>query len=35
MICSLPIFPAMTDAELTRVAEATLAFTEDAPGTQR
>jgi dTDP-3-amino-3,4,6-trideoxy-alpha-D-glucose transaminase len=35
MICSLPIFPAMTDAELTRVAEATLAFTKDTASADR
>jgi dTDP-3-amino-3,4,6-trideoxy-alpha-D-glucose transaminase len=34
-ICSLPIFPGMTDAELERVADAVLSFTQDAPGERR
>jgi dTDP-4-amino-4,6-dideoxygalactose transaminase len=34
-ICSLPLFPGMTDAQLDRVAEAVLAFTEVRPAYSR
>ena len=34
-ICSLPLFPSMTDAELEQVAAAVLAFTQDDPTSAR
>jgi dTDP-3-amino-3,4,6-trideoxy-alpha-D-glucose transaminase len=34
-ICSLPLFPGMSEAEVERVADAVLSFTQDAPGERR
>ncbi len=34
-ICSLPLFPGMSDTEVERVAQAVLSFTKDEPGNER